>query len=378
MATEPGTWNLIRVDTNQGVWGLGEAYWGPGLREVIEEVLKPPLMGENPLDVDRLCVTLRDRLAGLHTQNGLVMAAMRGIEIALWDVAGRLTDLPVYRLLGGKFRDRIRMYRTGTPLGAEDISVCREYASRVKDEQGWTAIKTIDADTLWQRYDPDCFAVGHDRHARSLSPEDLKLAERIMANMRSSFGDDFGIAGHCHWALDTRDALTLAGRVAPYRSAWLEDPLPVPFAPAWVHLTSRSPVPIAMGENLYGRHEFRPFIEQGGTDIVHVDLPKAGGLLETKRIADLADLHYMKTSMHNPASIVGTVASAHAAATIRNFGMIERAGEDYSWWEDLVLSDGPLIRKGYIHVPDGPGLGITLNPDVVGRLLADGETYWGE
>lgn len=373
-----GAWNLIRVDSNQGVWGLGEAYWGPGLGEVIEEILKPTLLGENPLDVDRLFVTVRDRLAGLHTQNGLVMAALSGIEIALWDLAGKLTGLPVCRLLGGKFRERVRLYRTGTPMHAEDLSVCKDYAARIKDEEGWTAIKTIDADSLWQRYDPECRQHGHEPLSRSLTAADLRLAETIMANMRTAFGDDYEIAVHCHWALDMRDALSLAQRVAPYGPAWLEDPLPVPFAPAWVRLTERSPVPIAMGENLYGRHEFRPFIEQGGTDIVHIDVPKSGGLLETKRIADLADLHYMKTSMHNPASVIGTIASAHVAATIRDFGMIERAGEDYPWWEDLVLHDGPIIHEGYIHLSDAPGLGVQLNPEIVQKFLAEGETYWGE
>jgi L-alanine-DL-glutamate epimerase-like enolase superfamily enzyme len=133
-----------------------------------------------------------------------------------------------------------------------------------------------------------------------------------------------------------------------------------------------------MGENLYGRHEFRPFIEQHGTDIVHIDVPKSGGLLETKRIADHADLHYMKTAFHNPASVVGTIASVHVAASIRNFAMIERAGEDYTWWEDLIIHDEPIIQAGHIRLPQGPGLGITLNPDVVIPLLKEGDVYWGD
>lgn len=372
-----GAWNLIRVDSDQGVWGLGESYWGPGLREVIEEIIKPFLVGENPLDIDRLFVTIRDRLAGIHTQNGLVMAALSGIEIALWDLAGKLTGLPVYRLLGGKFRDRVRLYRTGTPAHAESLSACKEYAARIKEQEGWTAIKTIDVDSLWQRYDPDCREHGHEPLGRSLTLKDLRLAETIMDNMRQAFGEDYDIAVHCHWALDLRDAQRLAERMAPYNPLWLEDPLPVPFSPAWVRLTETSPIPICMGENLYGIHEFRPFIEEHGTDVVHIDIPKSGGLLDTKRIADMADLHYMKTAAHNPASVVGTMASVQVAATIRNFSMIERAGEDYPWWEDLILHDGPVIQDGYVTVPQKPGLGIELNPDVVQRLLADGETYWG-
>ena len=199
-----------------------------------------------------------------------------------------------------------------------------------------------------------------------------------MKNMRRAFGEDYDIAVHCHWSLDLRDAQRLAERMAPYHPVWLEDPLPVPFSPAWVRLTETSSVPICMGENLYGKHEFRPFIEEHGTDIVHIDIPKAGGLIETRRIADMADTHYMKTAAHNPASVVGTIASVQVAATIRNFSMLERAGADYPWWEDLILHDEPIIRNGHIAVPEKPGLGIELNPDVVQRLLAEGEVYWGE
>ena len=372
-----GVWNLVRVETDQGIWGLGESYWGPGLRPVIEQLLKPILVGENPLDIDRLFSTMYMRWAGTHTQNGLVMAAMSGIEIALWDLAGKLSGLPTYRLLGGKFRDRVRLYRTGTPAHADESSACAEYAAKIKEE-GWTAIKTIDADTLWERYDPEFKQHGHEPLARTLTNADLKLAEKIVANMRLAFGDDFDIAVHCHWALDLRDALRLAERIAPYQPMWLEDPLPVAFSPAWVRLTQLSQVPICTGENLYGKHEFRPFIEEGGTDIAHIDVPKSGGLLETRRIADMADTHYMKVSMHCAGSIVGLVASAQVAAAIRGFGLLERAGEDFPWYERMVHSPEPLLDDGFLRLPTGPGLGIELNREVVEDLLADGESYWGD
>lgn len=372
-----GYWNLIRIDTDQGVSGLGEAYWGPGLRPIIDKLLKVHLLGENPLDVDRLFTKMHARLGGAHALNGLVMAAMSGIEIALWDLAGKLTGLPVYRLLGGKFREKVRLYRTGTPDHAESLSACKEYAEQIKSEQGWTAIKTIDVDSMWQRYDPECREPGHEPLARTLTLKDLRLAETIMGNMRLAFGENYDIAAHCHWSLDLCDAQQLVERLAPYHPMWLEDPLPVPFSPAWLRLTETSKVPICTGENLYGKHEFRPFIEEHGIDIAQVDVPKSGGLLETKRIADMADTHYMKVSIHNPASIVGTIASVHVASTIRNFCMIERAGSDFPWWEDLIIHDEPIIQNGTIEVPQKPGLGIELDPDVVKGLLASDEVYWG-
>ena len=370
-----GTWNLIRVDTDQGVWGLGEAYWGTGLRPVLNDLLAPQLIGDNPLDIDRLVTLLTTRWAGTHTRNGLVMAAISGIEIALWDLAGKLTGLPTARLLGGMFRDRVRLYRTCTPPDPDDGAACREWAAQMK-AAGWTAIKTLDVDSMWQRYDTGCREPAHEPLGRSLSATDLRRAERQMAHLRDGFGDDVDIAVHCHWTLDLPDAIALAERVAPWRPCWLEDPLPVAFAPAWVRLCERSPVPICTGENLYGRHEFRPFIEAGGVHIVHIDIPKSGGLLETKRIADLADLHYLKVAAHNPASVVGTIASVVVASTIRGFSMIERAGEDLDWWEDLILHDGPVIDGGYVAVPKGPGLGIELNPDVAQAHLAEGEQWW--
>ena len=267
------------------------------------------------------------------------------------------------------------MYRTGTPEGAHEKSVCEEYAAKIRAE-GWTAVKTVDADSLYERYDPQFKLPGHQPLSRALVPEDFRLADRMTANMRAAFGDQFDIAVHCHWACSLRDARRLAEVIAPYRPIWLEDPLPPAWSPAWRILTEHSPVPICMGENLYSRHEFRPFIEEHGTDVVHVDVPKSGGLLEAKRIADHADLHYLSTSFHNAGSVVATVASAHVAASIREFGMIERAGYDLPWWEDLVEHDRPIIEGGYIRVPDGPGLGVRLNEDVARSHLAPGETWW--
>lgn len=368
-------WNLIRVETDQGVWGLGEAYWGWGLRGIIDGFLKQQLLGENPLDVERLYTKMAFNLGGLHNEGGAVVAAMSGIEIALWDLAGKLTGLPVYRLLGGKFRDRVRMYRTGNPPDGLSLESCKEYASKLLS-QGWTAIKSIDVDSLAQRYDPQYKEAGHEPFTRHLTTLDLKRTTQFLENLRLAFGEDFDIAVHCHWSLDLRDAITLAQIIAPYRPIWLEDPLPVSFSPAWVRLTEVSPVPICTGENLYTKHEFRPFIEQHGVDIVQPDIPKVGGLLETRRIADMADTHYMLVCAHNPASIVGTIASAHVAATIRGFGMLERAGEDLDWYEDLVFHNEPFIQGGYVRVPDGPGLGIELNPEVVRAHLAAGERYW--
>jgi L-alanine-DL-glutamate epimerase-like enolase superfamily enzyme len=370
-------WQLIRVDTDQGVWGLGEAYWGWGYRKVIEEEITPLLLGENPLDVDRLYTKVTMSLAGAHTLSGLVVSALSGVEIALWDLAGKITGLPVYRLLGGKFRDRVRMYRTTGGPNLIDLGACKELAAQIKS-QGWTAIKTIDVESQWRYYDPEMREPGREPLSRRITMQDLRRTEKMMDNLRQAFGEDYEIAVHCHWSYELREAQRLVERIAPYNPLWLEDPLPAMFSPAWVRLTETSRVPICTGENLYTKHEYRPFIEQHGIDIVQIDIPKSGGLLETKRIADMADTHYLQVTAHNASSIVGYIASAHCACTVRAFNMMERAGGEWPWLEDLVYHDEPFFKDGHIRVPTGPGLGITLNPEVVKQHLAPGETYWGD
>jgi L-alanine-DL-glutamate epimerase-like enolase superfamily enzyme len=135
-------------------------------------------------------------------------------------------------------------------------------------------------------------------------------------------------------------------------------------------------VPICTGENLYGRHGFRKLIELQACDVVHIDIPKSGGLLEAKRIADLADMYYIWTAAHNPASPLGTIASAHAAASTREFRIHELA-KYIDWWQDLVIHEGPIFDGGYLTIQDKPGYGVELNPDVAKAHLAPGETWWG-
>jgi L-alanine-DL-glutamate epimerase-like enolase superfamily enzyme len=157
---------------------------------------------------------------------------------------------------------------------------------------------------------------------------------------------------------------------------WLEDPVPPDNIEAMARVTHSIPIPVCTGENLYGRQGFRKLIEMQACSGVHIDVPKSGGLLESKKISDLADLYYIWTACHNPASPVGTIASCHAASAMREFRIHELA-KWIDWWPDLVIHDGPFWDKGYFHIQDKPGYGIELNPDVARAHLAPGETWWG-
>lgn len=370
-------WNLIKVETDSGLYGIGEAYWGPGVKDLVLNQLKPIILGEDPLNVDKLYTLMLKNSAGAGAIAGVTLTAASGIEIALWDLAGRILQAPAVNLLGGKFRDRVRFYRTMQVVDrVEDPASWREHVARAKAEKfGWTAFK-FQGDGVPPKADPEFKEPGHDPFARILTHRDIRRIVSGMEIIREELGPDGDFAIEAHWRYDVRDVITLARALEPVKPMWLEDPVPPENIEAMKRVTDAVNIPVCTGENLYGRGQFRPLIVQQACDVVHIDIPKSGGLLESKKIADLADLYYMWTAAHNPASPVGTIASCHAAAAIRTFRVHELA-KYIDWWQDLVIHDGPIIKDGYHTITTKPGYGIELNPDVVKAHLAPGETYWG-
>ncbi len=211
---------------------------------------------------------------------------------------------------------------------------CVEFAERMK-RQGWTACKTnILRDQRWEQLDN-----------RRMSTVQVDRNAKGFANMREALGLDLDIAVHCHWELDYDSAFRLAQAVAPMRPIWLEDPLPIAFNEQWVKLAAKAPVPILTRENLYGRDDFRPFIVNQGVDIIEIDVSMAGGLLEAKKITDLAEIYYMPVATHNVAGPIATIASANFAASVREFVAHE------------AFVSNPMNRDGR---------GINGDPDVLG------------
>jgi len=272
----------------------------------------------------------------------------------------------------------VRFYRT-TQLPkqhVEDPAAWRDLVQQVRAEKwGWTAFK-FQGDGIPRALDPESKEPGHDPYTRHLKASDIRQIVRLMEVVREELGPDADFAVEAHWRYDTRDAIELAKALEKVRPMWLEDPVPPENPEAMAFVRRESPVPICTGENLYTRQGFLKLIELQGCDGVHIDVPKSGGLLESKRISDLADNYYIWTAAHNPASPVGTIASAHAAASMRNFRIHELANY-IDWWPDLVVHDGPIWENGYLTIQDKPGYGIELNPDVARAHLAPGETWWG-
>jgi L-alanine-DL-glutamate epimerase-like enolase superfamily enzyme len=252
----------------------------------------------------------------------------------------------------------------------------RDQLKEAKAEKfGWTAFK-LQGDGIPPAADPQYKEPGHDPYTRGLTNRDLRRIAKAMETVREELGPDIDFGVEAHWRYDVRDAINMANVIEPVKPMWLEDPVPPGNPYAMARVTHAVNVPIATGENLYTRDGFRRLIELQGCDVVHIDIPKSGGLLESKRIHDLADNYYIWSAAHNPASPVGTIASAHAAASMRDFRIHELA-RYIDWWQDVVLHDGPIFENGYYRIRDKPGYGIQLNPDVVKAHLAPGETWWG-
>jgi len=370
-------WNLIKIETDAGISGVGEAYWGPGVKDLVVNLLSQHIIGEDPLNVDKLYHKMVMRTAGAGSQSGVTITAISGIEIALWDLAGRLLETPSCNLLGGRFRDRVRFYRTLQAVDkVEDMQAWRAQIQEARAEKfGWTAFK-FQGDGIPPKADPEYKEPGHDRYTRGLTNQDLRRIGKAMDTVRNELGPDIDFGVEAHWKYDVRDAIRMANAIEESNPMWLEDPVPPGNADAMARVTNSVNVPICTGENLYTRNEFRRLIDLQGCDIVHLDIPKSGGLLESKRIHDLAENSFIATAAHNPASPIGTIASCHAAASMRDFRIHELA-KYIDWWQDLVIHEGPFFQNGYFTIQDKPGLGVDLNPDVVKKHLAPGETWWG-
>lgn len=372
------TYTLIKITADNGVYGIGEAYGTPGIG-VKEQILslKQWLIGKDPLGIDVIYTHLGERtpsLSGTRTDGSAhnLMRAASGIDMTLWDLAGKLLGVPCTTLLGGKFREKTRVYDHAAPRNMLDKESCREWAARVKSSPAGFLCHKFG----FPRTDPNADKA-RDPSNRMLTTRELINIAKGFENCREAVGWDHDIMVHCHWEYDVRTAIQIAEAVAPIKPVWLEDPLVVDYSESWKRLTEMSPVPICMGENLARRQGFQPFIVNSACDILHPDLRNSGGFLETKRIADFAELYGLPMATHNTGSQLNTWATCQWAGAIRDFLACETVTGQGGWIDELLLIDGPYIKDGAIAITEKPGLGVDINPDVAKAHLAPGETWWG-
>lgn len=372
-------WNLVKVHTDAGVTGVGEAYRGGGIPELVEYTNRF-LVGENPLDVERLFRYIVQEMSGHGGTTGKVVTAASGIEIALWDAAGKILDLPVYQLLGSKYRDRVRIYCD-----------CHAGEAYAVDEGGFTEYADADA------YTPEAYAAEAERVVDMgfdaikfdldmemdndpdpangrLSNAAIRHKVAVVEAVRDAVGYDIDLAFDCHWDYTVESAKRLARKLEPYDLMWLEDPVPPEETEAQKQVAQATTTPTATGENRFRVHELTELLDEYAVDVATPDPATLGGLAESKRVAERAEERYIPFSPHNVCSPVGTMACVHLCAAIPNADVLEYHALEVDWWGDLLSREGPIIEDGYIDVPTGPGLGITLDDDTVDEHLLEGTT----
>lgn len=351
---QPIGWVLVKVKTDEGITGIGEAYHGAGVHQIaVDERLTRSLIGQDPRNVDKLFRDMMSSMSASGFYQGAVMSAISGIESALWDITGQAAGVPIWQLLGGKFRDKIRIYND---CHAGETEIPEAYAAKAREVEarGFTAIK-FDIDPLPSR---------RDRYNRCISNDDIAHYVEVVTAIRESLDSNTDLAIDAHWFYAPVDILKVAHAFEDLDLLWLEDPCPPENIAAMEGVTKSTRTPICTGENFYTRFGFRDLIETQAADIISPDMAKAGGLLEGRRIADLADMYYIPIAPHNIGSPVQTVANCHVMAAVPNFLVLEFHHLDNPFWDGIV-NEGTLIQEGYIDVPNLPGLGVTLNEDLI-------------
>ena len=366
---------VIRIDTNQGIYGLGEVRDGASWRYAL--FLKSRILGMNPCSVE--LIFKRIKQFGFHGRQGGGVCA---VEMALWDLAGKAYNVPAYQLLGGKYRDQVRLY-ADTSMGRNEDEFIAKVNKRMDEEQftflkmdfGIELLKGIPGTTVndnfwdigrqWTNEPMTYGATEHQFTQVQITDKGLDILMERIAKVREKIGYNIPLASDHYGHFDHNNAIRLGKAVEPYRLAWLEDLIPWRFTDHWKQISLAIETPTTTGEDIYLKEEFIKLVDNKAIDIVHPDLATSGGLLETKKIGDYAEEHGVAMAMHFAGTPVSFMANVHCAAATQNFMALEHHSVDLDYWEDLVKTEHTLIEKGFANVPDSPGLGIELNEDVV-------------
>jgi L-alanine-DL-glutamate epimerase-like enolase superfamily enzyme len=375
----PMTSPIIRIDTNQGIYGLGEVRDGASKNYALE--LKSRILGENPCNVDRLFRKIKQ--FGGHARQG---GGVSGAEVALWDLAGKAYNVPIYQMLGGKFRDKIRIYCDTTE--SRDPKV---FGERLKERkaQGFTWMKmdlginlvtgtpgtVTRAEGIQQQYGG--LPMEHMFMATEITEKGLDMMTSYVAAVREVVGMDIPISADHFGPLSVNSCIRLGKALTKYNLSWLEDMIPWQETELLKKISDAVDIPILTGEDIYLKESFEVLCRNHAVDIIHPDPLTSGGILETKKIGDMAQSYGVPMAVHCAHTPIGALACVHAAAATENFLVLENHAVDVPYWSDLV--DGiekPIVNKGFITVPDKPGLGITLNEAACKQHLA--EPCWFE
>jgi len=375
--------HIIRLDTNQGIYGYGEVR--DGASKTYALILKSRIVGENPCNVDKIFRDIKQ--FGYHARQGGGVCA---VEMACWDLAGKAWGVPCWQMLGGKFRDKIRVY-SDTPFSREPGEQGRRLKERL--DRGFTFLKMdlpitllegIEGAVTWPKGEINPFRqwgrselsanLEHPFTGIRLTEKGLDKFEEYVAGVRDIVGWEIPLATDHYGHIIIEDGIKLAQRLDKYNLAWLEDMVPWFYTDQYVRLKNSCKTPILTGEDIYLKEEFIKLFEAKAISICHPDLATSGGLLETKKIGDAAMEHGISMAMHMAGNPVTLFANVHCAAATENFLVLEHHNVDDKWYDTLV--DGvpkPIVGPdGHIPVPDSPGLGIELNEEAVKEQISSG------
>ena len=374
---------IVRIVTDEGIDGIGEIESSKPYMKPHVLFYRDLILGMDPTDVERVMLGIR-RLGSFKPWGSAVSA----IEMALWDIAGKAAGVPVYKLLGGKIRDRVRVYLTGSPApmkggSPEDHA---ENARLTKEmTEGYTIIKRgVAFHSNMPSQVPDFFYgdfSGHSRHPNRglMTEKGLNHVIACAEAMKEALGDEVGLALDCGPGMTVPDAIKLARAVEPLNLMWLEDMItgdyiPYVLADQYREVTRSTTTPIHTGEQIYLRQHFKELFEKQAVNVVGPDPADVGGIAELKWIAEYADLHGILMAPHGVLDgVFGLAAHVHLAATLpQNYIAFEVPGGYDDFWHDIVTGlPDPIVTQGHIAVWDSPGLGVNFIPEEAVKHLAD-------
>ena len=389
---------LLRIETNQGITGYGEVR--DGASKLYAQMLKRLLIGENPCNIDKIFRRIK-QFGGMSRQAGGVC----GVALALWDIAGKAYGIPVYQMLGGKFRDKVRMY-CDTDVDGKDTGLNMGDALKKRVEKhGYTMLKMdLGINQLWdvegglsapvgfldeyhhtaemareakargdkaaarwwanRSYDQNNIA--HPFTGIHITKKGFDYLENYVKEVRSVIGYEIPLSIDHFGHIGVEDCIKLANRLEDYNMCWLEDMIPWQLTEQYVRLHNASTTPIATGEDIYLLENFKPLLDNRAVSIIHPDILSSGGIYETKKIGDYAEECGVAMALHMAETPVACLAAVHVAAATNNFLGLEFHSNDVDWWSDMVKdTEKPRIVDGFMAVPEKPGIGIDELDDEV-------------
>lgn len=377
----PSPCPIIRLDTNQGVYGLGEVRDGASATYAL--FLKSRIVGENPLQLDRVFRKIK-QFGGHARQGGGVCA----VEMALWDIAGKVYNAPAYAMVGGgKFRDKIRVYADTTE--SKDPKIYAQRMKERKEAMGITWLKmdlgiemvsdtpgTVTGPAELSQWEEN--NLEHPFIANEVTDKGIAMLSEYVAAVRDAVGMEIPLSMDHLGHLGVKSIIRLGKAYEKFNLEWIEDVIPWQYTDLLKEISDQSPTPILTGEDIYLKEDFRVLCERHAVSKIHPDLATSGGILETHKIGDMAEEHGVPMAMHFAGTPISCMANVHCAAATQNFLALENHSLDVPWWSSMVqeYTKSPIVNHGWIEVPDRPGLGVTLNDDVVRQHLAPGTGYF--